>query len=210
MRSKISPKSTKKHQKEIEDLRAEIQDHKSINQTLKNIQLKQEEMGKASKTKSNNLEERVAKLLAVFEDQVSTYSAKESEYIRPRKKTIKGNQFSTPEKKSAATKSRTNRYSTLDDSEEIDQNDMHHSMDMHQTMEEDVDEIETVTGSWDEDDTSQRRKHPITSLQTPEAPDTFDYSLAESPLSSPTREQTSTHTTPSDLKPRSGGFRRES
>jgi hypothetical protein len=71
-------------------------------------------------------------------------------------------QFLTPEKTPASTQLSPNRYSALEEEEEIEQKDLS----LH--MDEDVDEITTVQGSWDDDDNNQESNHPITLLQTQE------------------------------------------
>jgi hypothetical protein len=81
-------------------------------------------------------------------------------------------------------------------------------------MDEDVDEITTVQGSWDDDDNNQESSHPITSLQTQEY-DTYDSNRADLPQNTPNLPITTTHhnttinPTSSDLKPRGRGFRRD-
>jgi hypothetical protein len=81
-------------------------------------------------------------------------------------------------------------------------------------MDEDVDEITTVQGSWDDDDNNQESNHPITLLQTQEY-DTYESNLADLPQHTnnipitTTRGKTTTNSTSSDLKPRGRGFRRE-
>jgi hypothetical protein len=152
---------TEKYQKELDELRAELQDLKAINQTLQNIQQKQEEMDRRTQTKSTNLETKVEKLLAILGEQTVPHIPVDQDFTRPRKKIIKGRQFSTPEKLSPIIND--NRYSALSD------NDQHDNDHMDEEHEDNVDD----TNSWDENDPDSR--HPITFLQTQDTHPIFDH-----------------------------------
>jgi hypothetical protein len=152
---------TEKYQKELDELRAELQDLKAINQILHNIQQKQDEMDRQTQTKSTNLEAKVEKLLAILEEQNVPHIPADQDFTRPRKKTLKGRQFSTPEKLSPTIND--NRYSALSDNEQ------HDNDHMDEEHEDNVDN----TNSWDENDPDSR--HPITLLQTQDPHPTFDH-----------------------------------
>ena len=198
----------KKYQKDLDELKAEIQDLKAINQTLQNIKLQQEEMDKKSQARSSGLEQRVTQLLAILDDQNIINRPAEPEFLRPRKKTIKGRQFNTPEKKSVTHSYSPNRYSTLEDDDENNE-------DSANVMDTDDEDATTVRGDMDDEDLDTTTNHPITDLRNPESDDENFLTLVDSNSNNPTTQPPqriqggSKPRIPSALRPRGRGFRRE-